>query len=411
MLRLYRITAEALIFLQLRCRLRADQISGTHKCTGNEVSVIPDFHRLNKSRTVEMSKEELRQKLMEETERSQKKKQKQQKNRQQTPQKQKKPNPVAAKRQQKITEQTKKQLPPQSPARKKREQEAKRLAEKELREKKRHKRGSNVVYYVMMSILAVIIFSVLSVTVLFNTEHIIVEGESDYTDEQIIAASGLKGDENLVRLSTAGIPERMLEKLVTLDSVSVEKVFPSTIKIKVTRSVPMVSFSYGGKNYVISHIGRVMYINSEDVDCMHVIGYKPAESVIVGGFISAENPDQDELVKQISTAVEKAALTDITSLDITDTLDLIMTYDGRVEIHLGSVLQLDEKMRAIKELLYNGYIAETEYVTLNATDPSRIIQRPITTAAIITEEPVEESDEENGDDSETTDENSDTTAE
>ncbi|MBQ9483707.1 MAG: FtsQ-type POTRA domain-containing protein [Ruminiclostridium sp.] len=371
---------------------------------------MPDFHRLNRSRTVEMSKEELKKKLQEETERSQKKQQKQQ----QKPQKPKKPNPVTVKRQQKITEQTKKQLPPQSPNRKKREQEAKRLAEKELREKKkRRKRGSNVVYYVMLSILAVIIFAILSVTVLFNTERIIVEGESDYTDEQIIAASGLKGDENLVRLSTAGIPERMLYKLVKLDSVSVEKVFPSTIKIKVTRSVPMVSFSYGGKNYVISHIGRVMYIDSEDVDCMHVIGYKPAESVVVGSFIKAENEEQDKLIQQISAAVEKIGLTNITSLNITDTLDIIMTYDARVEIHLGSVLQIDEKMRAVNELLNNGYIADTEYVTLNASDPSRIIQRPITTAAIIVDTPEEESGEEGEEgegSSENADENTDTTA-
>ena len=364
---------------------------------------MPDFHRLNRSRTVEMSKEELKKKLQEETERSQKQKKKQ---------KPKAPNPVTVKRQQKLTEQTKKQLPPQSPTRKKREQEAKRLAEKELREKKKHrKRGSNVVYYVLLSILAVIIFSILSVTVLFNTEHIIVEGESDYTDEQIIAASGLRGDENLVRLSTAGIPERMLEKLVTLDSVSVDKVFPSTIKIKVTRSVPMVSFNYGGKNYVISHIGRVMYINYEDVDCMHVIGYKPAESVIVGSFIKAENEEQDKLVQQISAAVEKAALTDITSLDITDTLDLIMTYDGRVEIHLGSVLQIDEKMRMVKELLYNGYIADTEYVTLNVSDTSRAIQRPITTAPLITAPLTDEGDEESTEDGENADENAGNTDE
>ena len=309
-----------------------------------------------------MSKVELKQKLQEETERSQKK------------QKRKKLAAENSKRQQKIAEQTRKQLPPQSPVRKKREQEAKRRAEKELREKKKHKRGSNVVYYVMLAILAVIIFAVLSVTVLFNIEKIIVEGDSDYTDEQIIAASGLKGDENLVRLSTSG----------TLDSVKVEKVFPSAIRITVTRSVPMVSFSYGGRNYVISHIGRVMSIDTGETDCMHVIGYKPAESVIVGGFIKAENEEQDKLIQQMSAAVEKIGLHDITSLDITDNLDLIMTYDERVEIHLGSILQIDEKMRMINELLYNGYIADTEHVTLDVSDANRAIQRPVTTAPLTT---------------------------
>lgn len=308
----------------------------------------------------------------------------------------KKVNPQSRK-QQKIAEQTRKQLPPQSPARRRREEEARKAAERELRERRRKKGGSNIVYYLMTAILAVIIFSVLSVTVLFNTEKIVVEGDSDYTDEQVIAASGLEGTENLVRLNTAGIPERILDKLVSLDNVRVDKVFPSTIKITVTRSVPMAEFYYNGKNYVISHIGRVMQIDENKTDCMQVLGYKPAESVIVGGFITAEDPEQDKLIADLSAAIEKAEIDDITTVDITDSLALIMTYDDRVVIHLGSILQIDEKMRIVKELVFNGYIAETEHVTLDVSDPTRARQRPITTAPVTAAPVTEDTDEDSGD--------------
>ena len=337
-----------------------------------------------------MSKEELRAKLREETERSEKnaKKRAVQQN---------------SKKQQKIAEQTRKQLPPQSPARKRREEEAKRRAELELREKKRHKRGSNIVYYVILTLLAVITFSILSVTVLFNTEQIIVEGESEYSDEQIIAASGLAGDENLVKLNTSGIPEKILDKLVSLDSVRVDKVFPDTIKITVTPAVPMASFIYGGKSYVISHIGRVIHIDDEDMtECMRIIGYKPADSVIVGGFIKAEDEEQDRLVKEISDAVEKAGIEDITTVNITDSINITLSFQDRVQIKLGSILQIDEKMRIIRELLYNGYIADTEFVTLDVSDPRRARQRPITTA-LVTEVPEESEEEPDSEDADTTD--------
>ncbi len=331
-----------------------------------------------------MSKEELNKKLREEAERSMKNAQR------------RKPNADNSRKQQKITAQTKKQLPPQSPVRRKREEEARKRAEKELREKHRRKRGSNIVYYIAFTILAVIIFSILSVTVLFNTTQIVIEGSSDYTDEQIIAASGLAGDENLVRLNLSGVPEKILDKLVKLDSVTVDKVFPSTIRITVARSVPMASFSYGGMNYVISHIGRVMSIDENEADCMHVIGYKPAESVIVGGFIKAEDEEQDKLVQDISRAIEKAEIEDISKVNIGDTLSILLTYDDRVEINIGSILQIDEKMRIIKELLFNGYIADTEYVTLDVSDTSRAIQRPITTALVSTA-PTTDTDEEDAD--------------
>ncbi len=357
-----------------------------------KVNVIPDFHRLNRSKTVEMSKEELNSKLREEVKRSQSRP---------AP---KKP-PADSIRQRKIAEKTRKQLPPQSPVRKQREAEAKRRERRELKEKRRKRRGSNIIYYIMLTMLAIVMFSVLSVTFLFNADGIIVTGESEYTDEQIIEASGLTGKENLVRLSTAGIPEKILDKLTALDSVSIDKVFPSKIRISVTRSVPMANFVYGGKTYLISHIGRVMAINSKDDSCMTIVGYKPAESVTVGGFIKAENADQDKLVKSISDAAEKADVDKITTVDITDNINISLTYDNRVVIYLGSVLQIDEKMRIIKELLCNGHIGETERVSLDVSDVTNTRQRPLTVTSKYTTPATSapaETGAENGEETDTT---------
>ena len=306
-----------------------------------------------------------------------------------------------SRKQQKISEQTKKQMPPQSPARKRREQELKRQAELELREKKhRRKRGSNVVYYVALTLILTGIFAVLSVTVLFNIEQIIVEGDSIYTDEQIIAASGLQGNENLVRLNLSGTAEKILDKLVELDSARVDKTYPSAVTITVERSVPMANFYFGGKNYVISHSGRVMRVGEEAENCMRVIGYEPEDNVIVGSFVKAKDEEQDKLIKDISEAVENGGLTDkITTVNISDPIGLKMSYDDRIEIYLGSILQINEKIKMINELI-DKHIAETEFVTLDVSDVSRAIQRPITTSGAVTAPPETEESagtDENGD--------------
>ena len=346
-----------------------------------------------------MSKQELNDKLKEEAERSARKAQRRKASAANT----------QSRKQKRITEQTRKQLPPQSPARKRREQEMRRIAEEEQRERRKHKRrGSYIVYYILLAIVAVITLAILSVTVLFNTEQIIISGASDYTDEQIIAASGLNGDENLVKLNLSGVAEKILDKLVTLDKVKVEKKFPNAIQITVERSVPMANISYGGRNYVISHIGRVMKIDEEEEECMRIIGYKPAETVIVGGFMTAEDEEQDDLVANINAAIEKSELTGITAVDITDSLAIVLTYEDRVDILIGSVLQLDEKMRISDELLLNGYIAKTEYVTLDVTDVSRARVRPkqqqgLTASAPEDEESEDDTEEEVGEESENDD--------
>ncbi len=350
-------------------------------------SVIPDFHRLRKSKTTEMDSTELKAKLREEAERSARAAQR------------KKVSREPSRKQKKISEQTMKQLPPQSPARRQREEELKRRAAQAQRERKKHrrKRGSYVVYYAALGLIAFAVFAVLSVTVLFNTEQIIVVGESDYTSEEIIAASELKGDENLVSLNLSGTAEKILNKLVCLDKVKVEKAYPSAVKITVTRSVPMANFYYGGRNYVISHTGRVMRIGDGDEPCMKVLGYVPAESVIVGSFVTAEDKRQDELLSQLSAAIEAGGLTEkITTVNIADPIELKMIYEDRVEIYLGSILQIDQKIKIINELMDGGYIADTEKITLDISDPSRARQRPITSAVVTAPPPVTEEAPEDG---------------
>lgn len=330
---------------------------------------MPDFHRLNKSRTTEMSKEELNRRLKEEVGKSAAKQ-----SSKNNPQK----KSSQSKKQQKISEQTKNQMPPRSPERKRREEELKKREKEEKKAKKRRKRGNYVIYYVMLGVVAFIIFAILSVTVLFNAEGIVVEGETVYSDEEIIAASGLKGDENLIRMTTLGLSDKILDALVSLDSAEVTKeFFPPHIKITVTPAEPMVNFYYAGKNYVISHVGRVMQIESSAADCMEVIGYQPGDNVVIGDYITAANPEQDETVRNINSCIELIGLEGITKLDISDSLTIKLTYEDRVVITLGSILQLEEKLTIVKELVTN-YIAPTERVTLDVSNPERVVQRPLT---------------------------------
>lgn len=343
---------------------------------------MPDFHKLNKTKTTEMSKEELNRRLREEVGKSAAKSEKLAKaQRSAEPAKTARPAgkaaPAQKKKQRRISEEARKQMPPQSPARKKREDELKRREKEAEKARKRRRRGNYVIYYVMLGVFVFIVFAILSVTVLFNANQIIVEGETIYTDEEIIAASGLKGDENLVRLSTSGIPEKILDALVSLDTAEVIKEFPYTIKIRVTPAVPMVNFYYAGKNYVISHVGRVMQIDSKKADCMEVVGYQPGESVEIGDYLKAANPKQDELITEISAAIEKAELQNITKLDISDSLSIVLTYEDRIKINIGSVLQLDEKLKMAKELVEN-HIGKTEKVSLDITNTEHAFQRPLT---------------------------------
>ena len=64
---------------------------------------------------------------------------------------------------------------------------------------KRVRRRNMSLYYGLVLFIVLIMFAVLSVTVFFNVENIIVNGSSIYTAEEIVAASGIQGGDNMIR--------------------------------------------------------------------------------------------------------------------------------------------------------------------------------------------------------------------
>lgn len=57
--------------------------------------------------------------------------------------------------------------------------------------------------------MALVIFAVLSLTVFFKVENIVVYGSSVYTAEEIAEVSGIKGGENMIRKSMGRAEKRI----------------------------------------------------------------------------------------------------------------------------------------------------------------------------------------------------------
>ena len=71
-------------------------------------------------------------------------------------------------------------------------------------------------------------------TVFFQVETIAVSGNSRYTQEEVIAASGVQVGDNLFRMSKKQISEQILHQLPYVESVTILRGLPSTITFQVT---------------------------------------------------------------------------------------------------------------------------------------------------------------------------------
>lgn len=275
------------------------------------------------------------------------------------------------------------------------------------------RQGRYTLYYVLIGILAVIALAVLSNTVLFNIGVFVVNGETPYSDEEIINACGIEKGENLLRINTGRGVKNILDKLVYIESAELHRGFPNRLTISVKQAVPTVAFAYGGKYYVISQNKKLLEISDTPSDCTTVKGVtmlvKPPDSekegdvttadkssgsfsqiaqsegitleneakeLIPGVFLGEEKEKRIYLALYIVNCLNKYEYDKKCEINLSDTLNITVKYDDRIEIKLGTSAALEEKIYNAGRIIAED-VADNEKCTINISNPNRGVKRPI----------------------------------
>lgn len=284
-------------------------------------------------------------------------------------------------------------------------------ASRSMQKREQKKRsGRYTLYYVLIGMLAVITLTVLSTTVLFNIGVFVVSGETVYSDEEIIEACGIKNGENLLKINTGRAESSIVSKLVYIDSAKVHRGFPNRLTLSVTPAKPTVAFAFGGKYYVISERKRLLEISDTPLDCPVVRGVQMilqpkeekneaatadgditnspptsaegivlengAEEISVGAVLGDDNNNRIKLALSIAKLMAENGLTKGYEVNIADTLGVLISYDGHIQMELGTTAALDDKIYRASRIIEED-IGENENCTLNLTNPNRVVKRPV----------------------------------
>ena len=88
--------------------------------------------------------------------------------------------------------------------------------------------------YGVISALLILAAVVGGCIVFFRVDTIEVQGNSRYTQQEIVEASGVQQGDNMFLLNKFEIIDKMLSQLTYLDDVTIRRGLPSTLKINVT---------------------------------------------------------------------------------------------------------------------------------------------------------------------------------
>ncbi len=219
--------------------------------------------------------------------------------------------------------------------------------------KKKQHNGNYSIHYTMIAFIALIVFVVLSLTVLFNIETVIITGNSIYSAEEIVAASGLASGDNMIRKNMAKCEESITSQLIYIETATVKRSFPSSIKIIIKPCVETANFESEEGFFVISKGGKILRFTDEpDLKLLTFYGTHPKEEMAIGmQFESADNKKTENIFELIDKLNSSSMAGKVSSFDVTDRLNISCIYENRVTIEMGSVSELDYKFKAAENIL------------------------------------------------------------
>lgn len=235
--------------------------------------------------------------------------------------------------------------------------------ERYYQKKKRRKKRAKVVFFTLLFVLMMLTLAILSVTVFFNAETILVEGNTRYTAEELLEVGGLKIGQNLFRLDKFEVIEQM-ETLPYVKSVTIKRKLPNTLAVKVVENQPVVWLATDTGAALLNEEYRVLETVSLPSEMLAELAAEAAEAEPTEEpeqTAEVEEPEQTEESEE-TEAPEETGTPEETE-PVTSPVDGIPRLVGPIatELVVGQTAVFgEEDYTGFLKRLYDGFAANPD---------------------------------------------------
>ena len=184
------------------------------------------------------------------------------------------------------------------------------------RRSQRRRRGRFSGLYRIFAILVAMVAVVAACVVFFRVNFVTVEGNFRYTEDEVIAVSGIVSGDNLIALSKGKIASTIRMQLPYVESVSIRRKLPDGVEITVRERVAVASVGSETGRWLISSQGKLLE-EATDQPVLPVVGLL-AQSPYAGGnlqVVEEETATREHVLDLLVALEEQGMLEDSISLE------------------------------------------------------------------------------------------------
>ena len=230
------------------------------------------------------------------------------------------------------------------------------IRRQKAKRKRRNRRMVAIATVAGVMVLAGIIALIYCYAYGFPIAKISVTGKTNYTNDQIIDASGVRVGDNMLRIHTKEVNRTVCAVLPYISAVKVEYKLPDTLNLRVTPTQEKYLI-VGKQNYIcLSEAGKVLSLKKKKAKAgqYRLEGFDQQDAR-EGTMCepSDENKDRYEAAKVLVQQLEKNELTEANVLKLQNLHLIVLQYDGRINIYLNGIDDAEEKIALIAGIIKN----------------------------------------------------------
>lgn len=232
---------------------------------------------------------------------------------------------------------------------------------KTIKYKRKKRKSKAKKFFLLLFVLAIAAGFVYCVTFAFPIKKISVKGESIYSQEAIITASGIDIDDNIFLLGS-NAKKRITEKLPYIKDVKFIRTFPDKITLKVMPDNAKKCYLCNDKYYLSDENNKILEKTDACPNGIFLVKADFGKNIKPGKKINFKEKNQKSTLDAVMAEFKKNKIS-IDSVDVSVLTDIKVKVDGRLIVYIGSSNSLENKVAHLKAML--GKIDNTTTGTIN----------------------------------------------
>lgn len=237
--------------------------------------------------------------------------------------------------------------------------------------------------YRMLCLVLIIGAGALALTVFFKVNTVEVEGDTRYSADELWQTLDVqKGDNLFFWGKTAGI-SRLFEKYPYLDQVRVRRRLPDTLVLSVSECTARAAIHAGDGYVLIDQNGKLLeQVTADGVGELPVVaGLSVGDATIGRKLDSQGNGANAQLFTLLGALTGAGIMDDVKFINMNSLTDIRVGYQERFDVHFGSVLDLERKLRFLKAIV-DERLSPSDVGVIDLTDETCARFRPGTKESV-----------------------------